>query len=47
MTTEEFYVANFLEDDGWEYNGTTDAGNMQFTRNIGGSVWVIEPKLDR
>lgn len=47
MTPEDFYAARELEDEGWEFTGTNDAGNMVFTRLIAGLVWVADVRLDR
>jgi len=46
MTPEDFYAARELEDDGWEFIGTSDAGDMVFTRLLGGLVYVAEIRLE-
>lgn len=47
MNPEEFYAAKVLESDGWEFNGVSDAGDMTFTRQIHGVIFVANVHEDR
>ena len=44
MTKDQFYMANLLGTEGWEYNGLDDSGTPTFTRIIGGVLYVAEVK---
>lgn len=41
MTPDEFYVAQLLESEGWEYLGVMDDGDISFTRRINGVIFSM------
>lgn len=47
MTSDDFYAAKVMENDGWEFAGEADDGDMLFTRLIGGIQYSVRLAVDR
>lgn len=47
MTPEDFYTARKLEEEGWEYLGLNEGGDMMFARVIGGIVFSADVSVSR
>lgn len=46
MDKDDFYAAQIMENDGWEYLCVGDNGCMLFTKVIGGIVYSIDMRKD-
>lgn len=47
MNSIDFYAAQIIENDGWEYQSLTKSGEMVFTRLINGVVYSATVKEDQ
>lgn len=47
MTSDDFYAAKVMENDGWEFIGEADDGDMLFTRFIGEIAYAAKLAVDR
>lgn len=47
MTKEDFYTANVMEADGWEFLYDSDDGYMVFSRLIGGVVFTAKVAVEK
>lgn len=47
MTSDDFYTAQVMEKDGWNFVGEADDGDMVFTRLIGGVTFSAKVSVDR
>lgn len=47
MTEEEFKMARWMADQGWEFRGTDDAGDMVFVREFAGVWFAADVRTDR
>jgi hypothetical protein len=47
MTQDDFYAAKIIENDGWEFCGVADDGDMIFSRLIGGVLFSAHVSVDR
>lgn len=47
MNPDDFFVAKRMEEDGWEYLGIADSGDMMFSKMFCGVTYVADVREDR